>query len=178
MPRSPQRRVTLLATAAVLIAAASVMFTVPAARAAGACRVDYAVNQWTGGFTANVTLTVTEARSAWTVTWTYPGDQRITSAWSAQVGQSGNAVTATNLAYNGAIAAGASVQFGVQGTYVTGNPVPTSFALDAVLCGDAPAPTDTPTAAGADAHAIHRSDTHGQPHTTGGLCRRGVLRRL
>jgi hypothetical protein len=148
MPRPRSRHVTLLAVAAVTLAAgAGVVTTMPAAQAAAPCRVDYTANQWTGGFTATVKLTVAEARSSWTLTWTYTGGQRVTSAWSSQTTQSGDVVTARNAAWNGSVPAGGSVEFGLQGTYSSGNPTPTDFALDGVACNDQqPPPTAGPTA--------------------------------
>ncbi|HYN97063.1 MAG TPA: cellulose-binding domain-containing protein [Pilimelia sp.] len=147
MPRPRRRQATLVAAAVVLSAGAGVAATMPTAQAASPCRVDYTVNQWAGGFTASVRLAVTEPRAAWTLTWTYAGDQRVTSAWNSQTSQSGAVVTARNAAWNGAIAAGGSVEFGLQGTYGAGNPTPTDFALDGVPCNDAaPTPTaGTPT---------------------------------
>lgn len=74
-------------------------------------------NQWGTGFTA--TVTVTAGRSAvngWTVGWTWPGAQKVTNGWNASVAQSGSAVTAKNLAYNGSLAASAATTFGFQGS--------------------------------------------------------------
>jgi glucose/arabinose dehydrogenase len=61
---------------------------------AGACTVRYEVNQWSNGFTANVTVTNRAAAlNGWTVSWTFPGNQQITNAWNTQLTQSGAAVT-------------------------------------------------------------------------------------
>jgi hypothetical protein len=100
------------------------------------CKVGYAVQQWAGGFTANVTVTNTgtSALSGWTVGWTYPGDSKITNAWNATVSQSGAAVTAKNMAYNGTLAAGASTSFGVQGTWSASNASPTAFTVNGTTC--------------------------------------------
>ncbi|MEU6854671.1 cellulose binding domain-containing protein [Actinacidiphila alni] len=91
------------------------------------CSATYAVsNDWGSGFTADVTVanTGTAATRSWTVTWTYPGSQRITNSWNATVGQSGAAVTASSLAYNGALAPSAETHFGFQGTYSGTNAAP------------------------------------------------------
>jgi hypothetical protein len=102
----------------------------------GACRVNYAVNQWNSGFTATVTLTNTgsSALNGWSLTWTYAGNQQVTSAWNATVTQSGSQVTARNAAYNGNLAAGANTSFGFQGSYSGSNPAPSSFALNGTAC--------------------------------------------
>jgi len=62
---------------------------------------------------------------SWRVTWTFGGNQRITNSWSATVGQSGAAVTATNAGWNGSLGAGATTQFGFQATNSGNNTAPT-----------------------------------------------------
>jgi hypothetical protein len=116
--------------------------------ATGPCAVSYQVNQWTGGFTAQVGLTNNGAAlSGWTLTWTFGGNQQITSAWNAQVTQSGTTVQAGNLAYNGSVATGGTVSFGFQGTFSGSNDTPADFAVNGVACngGSSPSPTPTPT---------------------------------
>ena len=107
------------------------------ARAAAGCRVDYTVaSQWAGGFTANVVVTdLGDPVSGWTVGWSYSSGQKVTSFWNATVTQSGAAVSATNVAWNAAMATGASASFGLQGTWAGANPVPGSFTLNGVTCG-------------------------------------------
>ena len=102
----------------------------------GGCRVRYAVNQWNAGFTADVTITnaATTPINGWTLRWTWPGNQQVTSAWNATVTQQGTQVTATNVAWNAGIAAGASTGFGFQATYSGGNPPPAQFTLNGVAC--------------------------------------------
>ena len=53
------------------------------------------------------------------LTFTFPGDQPITSAWSGTVARSGQTVTATNASYNAAITPGASTSLGFQGTWIS-----------------------------------------------------------
>lgn len=101
--------------------------TTQASSSGGGCSATLAVtNQWTPGFTDTVTVTNngTAPTHGWTVGWTWPNGQQITSYWNAALSQSGAAVTATNLAYNGAIGAGASTSFGVQGTWSGSNGAP------------------------------------------------------
>jgi hypothetical protein len=101
------------------------------------CEVTYRTSsQWPTGFVAqlNVANTGTAAINGWTLAFTYPGDQYITSAWNAAVHQSGTAVTATNLAYNASIAPGASATFGVRGTWHISNAAPTAFTLNGAIC--------------------------------------------
>jgi cellulose 1,4-beta-cellobiosidase len=98
----------------------------------GSCSASYSIaSQWTnsgtsGGFTANVTVTAgSSALSSWKVTWTYANGQTITSSWNANVTQSGSSVTATNMSYNGSLAAGTSTNFGFQANWSGTNAVPT-----------------------------------------------------
>jgi hypothetical protein len=147
----PHRRVPLVVALMTALAASAVSIVsltqAPPAHAAAACQVDYKVNQWSGGFTATVRLTAGDAAvTGWSVGWTYPGDQRITSGWNAQVTQSGAAVTATNVAWNGSLPAGGSTEFGVQGTYAASNAEPTGFTLNGSPCNGV-GPTAPPTTA-------------------------------
>jgi len=74
-------------------------------------------NQWSTGFTATVTVTAGPAAlTGWTVGWTWPGSQQVGNAWNATVAQSGTAVTARNMSYNGSLAPSAATAFGFQGT--------------------------------------------------------------
>ncbi|MCG5443120.1 CotH kinase family protein [Micromonospora sp. NIE79] len=87
------------------------------------CTATYALtSQWTGGFQGEVRVTAgTSAISTWTVTWTFAGGQSVSQAWNATVTSQGSAVTARNVAYNGALGAGASTAFGFLGSS-TGTP--------------------------------------------------------
>jgi hypothetical protein len=109
------------------------------------CQVVDMVNQWSGGFTSTMTLTNDgPAVAAWTVSWTFDGNQQITSGWNADVVQSGMAVSASNLSYNGALATGASTSFGFQATFSGTNDMPTNFQLNGQSCdGTTPPPTTT-----------------------------------
>ncbi|KAB8139630.1 pectate lyase [Chloroflexia bacterium SDU3-3] len=149
-------RYALSATSAAILAITTVPFlghATPRAQAAS-CAVAYEVNQWSGGFTANVTITNGGAAlSGWTLTWNFAGDQAISSAWNASVTQSGKAVSATNMSYNGSIPTGGTQSFGFQATFSGTNAAPASFALNGVTCGGTgatatPAPaTSTPAPA-------------------------------
>jgi hypothetical protein len=102
----------------------------------GTCQVSYVKNEWTGGLTANLTVTNTGTATinGWTLTFSFPGDQKITSSWNATVTQSGAAVTATNATYNATIAPGGNAQFGFQGTWTSNDTSPTAFSLNGTVC--------------------------------------------
>jgi poly(hydroxyalkanoate) depolymerase family esterase len=102
----------------------------------GTCRVSYSVNQWSGGFTANLTVTNTSssALNGWTLTFSFPGNQQVTQGWNGVFSQSGNQVTITNASYNAAIPPNGSVNPGFNGSWSGGNPSPTTFTLNGATC--------------------------------------------
>ncbi|MHA4949496.1 cellulose binding domain-containing protein [Micromonospora sp. SD19] len=144
-----RRRVThtaLVSTGAVLLASAAVAVAVPAGAAAAGCSVNYSVSsQWQGGFGANVTITnLGDALTSWTLTWRYDAGQTVTQAWNATVTQSGAAVTAKNVDYNGALPTNGTVSFGFNGSWTGSNPDPSTFAVNGVACTGATTPTTPP----------------------------------
>ncbi|HEX6344182.1 cellulase family glycosylhydrolase [Umezawaea sp.] len=103
----------------------------------GACAVSYKVaSQWQGGFGADVTIrnTGTAAVNGWTLRWTFANGQTVTQMWNATAGQSGTQVSAVNVPYNAAIAAGGSVGFGFNASWTGTNAVPTAFTLNGAAC--------------------------------------------
>jgi hypothetical protein len=103
----------------------------------GGCHVTYQPNQWPGGFTANVTIanTGSTAISGWTLTFTFPGDQKITNTWSGTTTQNGADVSITNVGYNAQIPANGSTSIGFQGTWTGSDASPTSFSVNGAACG-------------------------------------------
>ena len=71
---------------------------------------------------------------AWTLRFSFPAGQTVAQGWSATWSQSGPVVTATNAAWNGVLAPGASVDIGFNGNHSGSNPRPTGFALNGVTC--------------------------------------------
>lgn len=103
----------------------------------GGCRVNYTADSWNTGLTANITVTNTgsTAVDGWSLGFTLPAGQAITSGWNATYAPTSGAVTARNVSYNATIAPGASVGLGYQATH-TGNPArPGSFTLNGTPCG-------------------------------------------
>jgi hypothetical protein len=103
---------------------------------ATACKVTYATNVWSGGFTADVTVTNTGSAPVdpWKLAFTLPSGQRITNAWNAGVTPSTGAVTATPLAHNARIAPGSGQTFGFQGTYSGSFSRPAGFSHNGTAC--------------------------------------------
>ncbi len=111
-----------------------------------ACAVSYTVNQWGGGFTAEVVITNRGAAlSGWTLTWSFSGDQQITNIWSASYTQSGNKVTARNMDYNASLPSGGTASMGFQASFSGSNAAPTDFALNGTACNGGTSPTAAPT---------------------------------
>ncbi len=68
------------------------------------------VNDWGSGWQGNVLITAGDsAVSGWTLTWTWPSGQSISSSWNADVSASGSSVTARDVGWNADIAAGQTV---------------------------------------------------------------------
>jgi O-glycosyl hydrolase len=103
----------------------------------GGCHVAYTTNsQWPGGFTAQVVIgnTSSTAITSWTLTFTFAGDQKITSDFNGTFNQTGENATLTNASYNGNIAPSSSVTVGFQGSWTSSDAVPTSFTLNGTHC--------------------------------------------
>ncbi|MEV4283758.1 glycoside hydrolase family 3 N-terminal domain-containing protein [Actinoplanes xinjiangensis] len=104
------------------------------------CRVLYTTNDWSSGFTGTVavTNTGTAALNPWTLTWGFTGGQTVTQSWSARVTQSGPAVSATGEAWSAALAPGATVSFGFNGSHPGSNLRPAAFTLNGATCTTGP----------------------------------------
>jgi cellulase/cellobiase CelA1 len=102
----------------------------------GACRVTTAVNAWNTGLTENLTITNTgaAATNGWSLVFTLPGGQTITSGWNASYSPSSGQVTAHNAPHNAAIAPNTSVDIGFQATHTGNTAKPTSFTLNGATC--------------------------------------------
>jgi len=71
------------------------------------------VGSWSGGFQGEVTVTAGSAAiRSWSVGWSLASGQSLSSVWNATASATGGAVTAKNVNYNGAVAAGQATTFG------------------------------------------------------------------
>jgi endo-1,4-beta-xylanase len=103
----------------------------------GTCHVTYTRNsQWPGGFTAQVVIanTGTTTINGWSLTFTFPGDQKVTSNFNGGFAQTGENVTLTNASYNGTIVPGANITDGFQGTWTSNDTNPASFSINGTAC--------------------------------------------
>jgi serine/threonine protein kinase len=109
---------------------------IPTTTPTGNCRVSYAINQWPGGFTGNITITNTgsSTMNGWSLVFTFPSSQQVTQEWNGVFAQSGSKVTVTNTSWNGTLAANSSVNPGFNGSWSGSNPAPTSFQLNGATC--------------------------------------------
>lgn len=115
--------------------------------------VDYVISSsWGTGATINVTLKNNgPAINGWTVGWTFPGNQTITSMWNASYTQSGASVSAKDAGYNAPLSTGGSTSFGFNINYSGTNAAPTSFTVNSSTTNPTPTrrgATSTPTRRG------------------------------
>ena len=108
----------MTAIAAVAAATGLVVIHPLAASAATTCAVD-ASNVWNSGYVLNVTVgnTGPGALSGWTVKLAFPEAPGVSGSWGATLTTSGTEVTASNVDYNGTVAVGQTVSFGLQGSH-------------------------------------------------------------
>ncbi|MFF5056967.1 PHB depolymerase family esterase [Micromonospora sp. NPDC000663] len=104
--------------------------------ASGACRVSVAINAWNTGLTENITITNTGASAVngWSLVFTLPGGQSVTSGWNASYSPASGQVTARNVAYNAGIPPNGSVTIGFQATHTGNTAGPGSFTLNGAAC--------------------------------------------
>jgi acetylxylan esterase len=100
------------------------------------CRVSYVTNTWNNGLTANITITNTggSAINGWSLAFTLPSGQTITSGWNAAYSPASGQVTARNAGHNGTIGAGASTGIGFQATHTGNTAKPAPFTLNGTAC--------------------------------------------
>ncbi|MEV7623561.1 cellulose binding domain-containing protein [Actinoplanes sp. NPDC089786] len=100
------------------------------------CRVTYAADSWNNGFTANVTVTNTGSTpvNGWTLGFTLPPNQAVTSSWNATLTGSSGPLTARNISWNGTIPPGGNATFGFQGTHAGSYTSPSQFTLNGSTC--------------------------------------------
>ena len=102
----------------------------------GPCRVADTVSSWNSGLTENITITNTgnAAITGWSLGFTLPAGQSITSGWNAAYSPASGQVTATNIGYNGTIPAGGSVGIGFQASHTGNAAAPAAFTLNDAAC--------------------------------------------
>lgn len=110
--------------------------TSPPAGETGGCAVVFKANSWSTGFTNEVTITNggPDDLSGWTLTFTLPSGQTISSSWNVTLTGTSGQITAKPAAHNSSLPAGSSVAFGYQGTLSGGYSSPTAVSLNGASC--------------------------------------------
>ncbi|TDO15140.1 aryl-phospho-beta-D-glucosidase BglC (GH1 family) [Mycobacterium sp. BK086] len=100
--------------------------------------VTYSVtNDWGSGHNANITVTAGQNLNGWTVEFDTPA--QITNIWNGQItSHVGTHYVISNLAYNGAVAAGQSTSFGYQATPGAVGSAPTNLKVNGVAVSTPP----------------------------------------
>ncbi|WP_406335955.1 cellulose binding domain-containing protein [Streptomyces sp. NBC_00203] len=100
------------------------------------CRVTNTVSAWNTGLTSNITIanTGTTPIDGWSLAFTLPAGQTITSGWNAGYLPASGQVTARNVAHNATVAPGASVDIGFQATHTGNAAPPSSYTLNGTAC--------------------------------------------
>jgi acetylxylan esterase len=103
---------------------------------AGGCQVTYTANTWSTGLTAGISITNTgsSAINGWSLVFTLPAGQTITSGWNASYAPASGQVTAKNVGYNATISSGGSVDIGFQASHTGNTAQPTAFSLNGASC--------------------------------------------
>jgi endo-1,4-beta-xylanase len=89
----------------------------------GTSSCTYRIDQWDVGYVAYVT--VNGPTSGWSINVTLGTNNTITNSWNVTLTGTGTTRTATNVSYNGNLAAGQSTQWGFQASRPAGGPLPT-----------------------------------------------------
>src|SRR5262245_59586322 len=103
------------------------------------CSVDYTASDWGNGsgFSASLTLhNLGDPITSWSLTFTWPGNQRVDQGWNATWSQPQGSrnVTATSLSYYGNLGTNGTTQIGFNGSFSGTNTAPTAFAINGVNC--------------------------------------------
>jgi mannan endo-1,4-beta-mannosidase len=103
----------------------------------GTCSVGYrVVGDWKSGFQGEIVIrnTGTAAISDWTLAFTLPDGQVISTMWGGTPTQDGGSVSVTPASYTSTIPAGGSVALGFLAGRGGTNTAPTAFTLSGSAC--------------------------------------------
>jgi cellulase/cellobiase CelA1 len=100
------------------------------------CHVAYTSTDWPGQFTAKVTITnrSTTRINRWRLSFTFPGDEAISSAWNATFTQTGARVSAMYTNYDDTIPPGGRQSLGFLGAWTSNDTAPTGFSVNGTAC--------------------------------------------
>jgi hypothetical protein len=132
------RRRARWCAARLLIVALAVPVAVAAPMSAAAAPLvacSYRFTPWSGGFSADVTVTnYGPAINGWKVHWTFGAPTAILAGWQANLAvHDGTDVSATNMAYNAVIRTGQVTTFGWTATAASTS-APTDMTVNGIAC--------------------------------------------
>ncbi|MFF4649246.1 cellulose binding domain-containing protein [Streptomyces sp. NPDC001380] len=87
------------------------------------------VNQWSGQFQAELTVTSARPLHGWTLSWDFPDGQRVVQLWNAVLPDAGPAARLSAIDWNTDVAAGQSFTLGFLASWEEGNRPPARFSL-------------------------------------------------
>jgi cellulose 1,4-beta-cellobiosidase len=131
------RRKLALMSAAAVAATTGLFVVAQQAYAATGCNAKYTImNQWAGGFQAQVDVTnLGDPVTSWTVGWDFGNSsQTITQIWNANRTQTGLHVNATNLNWNANVATNGAISFGFLGNWSGSNPTGANLTFNGTVC--------------------------------------------
>ncbi len=147
------RRVTLHVATAAALAAAPLLVPAAAHATSGGLTglmANFAVTQtWSSGFAGSYTITnnSNQTVNTWSLTFTLPTGEAVTSAWNGTLSQSGNSYTITSPSWASPLAPGATAD--VVGMDISSGATqtpPQSCAINNLPCQGEPADTTPPSA--------------------------------
>lgn len=102
----------------------------------GGCSVTDTISAWNNGLTSNLHIVNTSSTTinGWSLVFTLPSGQVITSGWNASYTPSSGMITAKNVNFNGQLVSSGSADVGFQATHTGNIGKPTSFTLNGVAC--------------------------------------------
>jgi len=69
-------------------------------------------SQWPGAYQSALNVTTRTGLNGWTLTWKFPGSEKVAQLWGGSWHQDGSTVTVTSYSWNAAVPAGGSLSLG------------------------------------------------------------------
>lgn len=136
----------LFAISALILAGLSVPTTTASAATALPTAVFTKTSDWGTGFAGSFTVTnsMSVPLTTWSVAFTLPATEKVTSLWNARLTTNGNTYTANNLSWNAPLAPGATADFAFNASNSGTFQAPAACTLNGNPC-DGSADTSPPT---------------------------------
>ena len=144
-PSRRRARLTAVASVATVLAVGAGFLMASGAEAAAPTVTFSETSSWSGGYVGQYTITNNSSATlpTWTLVFSLPSGETVTSLWNGNEAISGQTYTITPESWNASIAVGASVDVGFQ---VSGNGAPATCTFNGASCGGTgSSPTASPT---------------------------------